>query len=71
MTYSQVGGATSAGGAPGPQGQAPDSYTPAQAVNTSASTQQNNDVRMGGGGIPTQSSNSDAGAKAAHRDLRS
>ncbi|WP_274390558.1 type IV secretion system protein [Xanthomonas campestris] len=28
MAYSQIGGATSAGGSPGPQGQAPGSYTP-------------------------------------------
>ncbi|MFS8431133.1 hypothetical protein EIQ01_00035 [Xanthomonas campestris pv. raphani] len=28
MAYSQIGGAASAGGSPGPQGQAPGSYTP-------------------------------------------
>ncbi|WP_407471834.1 conjugal transfer protein TrbL [Xanthomonas campestris pv. raphani] len=71
MAYSQIGGATSAGGSPGPQGQAPGSYTPAQSVNTSPSSQQSNDVRMGGGGTLPQSSNVDTGAKAAHRDLRS
>ena len=30
MAYSQIGGAASAGGSPGPQGQAPGSYMPAQ-----------------------------------------
>ncbi|WP_236726854.1 conjugal transfer protein TrbL [Xanthomonas cannabis] len=30
MAYSQIGGAASAGGSPGPQGQAPGSYRPAE-----------------------------------------
>lgn len=71
MAYSQIGGAASAGGSPGPQGQAPGSYIPAQSVNTSPSSQQSNDVRMGGSGTLPQNSSPDAGAKAAHRDLRS
>ncbi|WP_342749734.1 hypothetical protein [Xanthomonas dyei] len=31
MAYSQIGGAASAGGSPGPQGQAPGAYTPTRA----------------------------------------
>ncbi|MEA5124576.1 type IV secretion system protein [Xanthomonas floridensis] len=36
MAYSQIGGATSAGGSPGPQGQAPGSYTPSAPRNQSS-----------------------------------
>ncbi|AEL07669.1 VirB6 protein [Xanthomonas campestris pv. raphani 756C] len=39
MAYSQIGGATSAGGSPGPQGQAPGSYTPAAPSSTVNSTE--------------------------------
>ncbi|WP_407472208.1 type IV secretion system protein [Xanthomonas campestris pv. raphani] len=37
MAYSQIGGAASAGGSPGPQGQAPGSYVPQRPVEGSAS----------------------------------
>uniref|UniRef100_UPI0030B8683E conjugal transfer protein TrbL n=1 Tax=Xanthomonas floridensis TaxID=1843580 RepID=UPI0030B8683E len=38
MAYSQIGGATSAGESPGPQGQAPGSYTPPAPARESQST---------------------------------
>ncbi|WP_386363558.1 type IV secretion system protein [Xanthomonas campestris] len=69
MAYSQIGGATSAGGSPGPQGQAPGSYTPSAPSGTSqqASSEatRTSGQRWGGSGVDQSES---SGARAAPRD---
>ncbi|WP_425520190.1 type IV secretion system protein [Xanthomonas cannabis] len=69
MAYSQIGGAASAGGSPGPQGQAPGSYVPQQNVSNERGRENLSDVRTVASGSQT-GGNSDPGYKAAHRDLR-
>ncbi|MEA5124571.1 type IV secretion system protein [Xanthomonas floridensis] len=50
MAYSQIGGAASAGGSPGPQGQAPGSYTPAR---LSGGERQQQDANVGNPSVLT------------------
>ncbi|WP_052210370.1 type IV secretion system protein [Xanthomonas cannabis] len=69
MAYSQIGGAASAGGSPGPQRQAPGSYVPQQNVSNERGRENLSDVRTVASGSQT-GGNSDPGYKAAHRDLR-
>ncbi|MEA9675854.1 type IV secretion system protein [Xanthomonas campestris pv. raphani] len=69
MAYSQIGGATSAGGSPGPQGQAPGSYTPAQRVDGSNSTAATNSQIRGTSATTSPSSEPSQASRGAHRDL--
>ncbi|MEA9677133.1 hypothetical protein ABFU26_13020 [Xanthomonas campestris pv. raphani] len=54
MAYSQIGGATSAGGSPGPQGQAPGSYRPSEPSSGSSSADAGNmpSMRVSGSNVP-------------------
>ncbi|WP_407469852.1 type IV secretion system protein [Xanthomonas campestris pv. raphani] len=68
MAYSQIGGAASAGGSPGPQGQAPGSYTPQQPVSNdqvgSAEVNKAPQQLYGSGNAPTQQ----LGTRASNRE---
>ncbi|UAU33221.1 type IV secretion system protein [Xanthomonas campestris pv. incanae] len=58
MAYSQIGGAASAGGSPGPQGQAPGSYMPAQPSGNSGNVdvERTSNTRISGSGNPSEQS---------------
>ncbi|KHL51363.1 type IV secretion system protein [Xanthomonas cannabis] len=62
MAYSQIGGAASAGGSPGPQGQAPGSYVPSTPARESASSASSSapEVR-----VTSPSSGSNSGSNAS------
>ncbi|MEA5124573.1 hypothetical protein [Xanthomonas floridensis] len=68
MAYSQIGGATSAGGSPGPQGQAPGSYTPPRPIESLGSNDFGNN-RQVIGSSPIQQQNS--GSRASERSQNS
>ncbi|MFS8384257.1 hypothetical protein D0A36_21675 [Xanthomonas campestris] len=68
MAYSQIGGAASAGGSPGPQGQAPGSYTPSQP--SSNDNRRADDVRATSPQVvgSSMSQTPQAGSRAVNRD---
>ncbi|MBB3802800.1 type IV secretion system protein VirB6 [Xanthomonas arboricola] len=69
MAYSQIGGAASAGGSPGPQGQAPGSYTPTQKVDGNNSTAGATSQVRGTSSVTSPSPESSQASRGAHRDL--
>jgi type IV secretion system protein VirB6 len=69
MAYSQIGGAASAGGSPGPQGQAPGSYTPAQRVTENSTSATGASTVRGMGANTSSGTESSQSARGAHRDL--
>ncbi|WP_081419699.1 conjugal transfer protein TrbL, partial [Xanthomonas cannabis] len=69
MAYSQIGGAASAGASPGPQGQAPGSYTPAQKVDGNNSTAGATSQVRGTSSATSPSPEFSQASRGAHRDL--
>ncbi|WP_407465296.1 hypothetical protein [Xanthomonas campestris] len=69
MAYSQIGGATSAGGSPGPQGQAPGSHTPAQRVTENSTSATGASTVRGMGANTSSGAESSQTVRGAHRDL--